>query len=89
MARSPYCGDKPVVSKLGMTGELTITGEVLPIGGLKEKIIAARRASLKRIIIPTQNRKDYIELPDHLRENLEVFYAKSYMDVFKYAFSGP
>jgi ATP-dependent Lon protease len=78
--------DKPVVSKLGMTGELTITGEVLPIGGLKEKIIAARRAGLTRIIIPIQNKKDYVELPDHLKENLEVFYAKTYPDVFKHAF---
>ncbi len=77
---------KPVISKLGMTGELTITGEVLPIGGLKEKIIAARRAGLKRIVIPTQNKKDFIELPDHLKENLEVHYAKTFPDVFKFAF---
>ena len=79
---------KPVVSKLGMTGVLTLTGEVLPIGGLKEKIIAARRAGLKQIVIPTQNKKDYIELPEHLKENLEVFYAKTFQDVFKVSFSG-
>ncbi len=78
---------KPVVTKLGMTGELTLTGEVLPIGGLKEKIIAARRAGLKRIVIPTQNKKDYVELPEHLKENLEVFYAKTFQDVFKVAFA--
>jgi ATP-dependent Lon protease len=80
---------KPVVSKLGMTGELTLTGEVLPIGGLKEKIIAARRAGLKRIVIPTQNKKDYIELPEHLKENLEVYYAKTFQDVYKVAFAKP
>jgi len=79
--------NKVVVLKLGMTGELTLTGEVLPIGGLKEKIIAARRAGLKRIVIPTQNKKDYVELPEHLKENLEVFYAKTYQDVFNVAFS--
>ncbi len=78
--------EKPVVSKLGMTGELTLTGEVLPIGGLKEKIIASRRAGLKRIVIPAQNKKDYLELPDHLKENLDVFYAKNYRDVFNVAF---
>ncbi len=78
--------NQAVVPKLGMTGELTLTGEVLPIGGLKEKIIAARRAGLKQIIIPIQNKRDYVELPDHLKENLEVFYAKTYQDVFKVAF---
>ncbi len=77
---------KPVVCKLGMTGELSLTGDVLPIGGLKEKIIASRRAGLKRIIIPTQNKKDYLELPDHLKENIEIFYAKRYEDVFQLAF---
>jgi ATP-dependent Lon protease len=78
--------DKPVITKLGMTGELTLTGEVLPIGGLKEKIIAARRAGLKQIIIPIQNKKDFVELPEHLKDNLEVFYAKTFQDVFKVAF---
>jgi ATP-dependent Lon protease len=77
---------KPVIPRLGMTGELTLSGEVLPIGGLKEKIIAARRAGLRKIIIPTQNRKDYLELADHLKEKIEVFFAKRYQDVFKYAF---
>jgi ATP-dependent Lon protease len=78
--------NKPVIPKLGMTGELTLIGEVLPIGGLKEKIIAARRSGLKQIIVPEQNRKDYVELPDHLKEKIEVFFAKTYDDVFKIAF---
>jgi len=77
---------KPVIPRLGMTGELTLTGEVLPIGGLKEKIIAARRAGLRKLVIPTQNRKDYLELADHLKEKIEVFFAKRYTDVFKIAF---
>ncbi|MBT5018795.1 MAG: endopeptidase La, partial [Planctomicrobium sp.] len=81
--------DKPVVPRLGMTGELTLTGEVLPIGGLKEKIIAARRAGLTKIVIPAQNKKDYLELPDHLKEKIQVFYAKKYQDVFKIAFDNP
>ncbi len=81
--------DKAVVPRLGMTGELTLTGEVLPIGGLKEKIIAARRAGLTKIVIPAQNRKDYLELPEHLKEKIQVFYAKKYQDVFKIAFDSP
>ena len=78
--------DKPVLPKLGMTGELSLTGDVLPIGGLQEKIIAARRSGLKTLIIPEQNRKDYIELPDHLKDKIEIFYAKTYEDVFAVAF---
>ena len=78
---------RPVSLKVGMTGELTLTGEVLPIGGLKEKIIAARRVGLKTIIIPHGNKKDYNELPDHLKEKLTIHFAKTYDDVFKVAFS--
>ena len=50
--------------------------------------IAARRAGLKKIVIPSQNKKDYLELADHLKEKIEVFFAKSYDDVFKIAFEG-
>jgi len=78
--------EKPVIPHLGMTGELTLVGEVLPIGGLKEKIIAARRVGLKKIIVPFQNKKDYDELPDHLKEKLEITFAKTYQDVFRVAF---
>jgi len=77
---------KPVRKKLGMTGELTLTGRVLPIGGLKEKTIAARRAGLKVLIFPEGNRKDFAELPDYLKEGLEVHFAKEYKDVYKVAF---
>ncbi|QWV92523.1 endopeptidase La [Geomonas oryzisoli] len=77
---------KPVRKKLGMTGELTLTGRVLPIGGVKEKTIAARRAGLKVLIFPEANRKDFQELPDYLKEGLEVHFAKEYKDVYKVAF---
>ena len=76
----------PVQNKLGMTGELTLTGQVLPIGGLKEKTIAARRSGLKTLIFPEGNRKDFEELPDHLKEGLEVHFAKTYRDVYNVAF---
>ncbi|OGG97128.1 MAG: endopeptidase La [Candidatus Lambdaproteobacteria bacterium RIFOXYD2_FULL_50_16] len=79
--------NQPVIPKLGMTGELTLVGEVLPIGGLKEKVIASRRSGLKEIIIPWANKKDFIELPEHLKEGLTIHYAKHYDDVFKVAFA--
>ncbi|ABA87850.1 DNA-binding ATP-dependent protease La [Syntrophotalea carbinolica DSM 2380] len=77
---------KPVIKKLGMTGELTLTGKVLPIGGVKEKIIAVKRIGLTTVILPEANRKDFEELPDHLRENLSVHFAGDYRDVYQVAF---
>jgi len=79
--------DLPLVPKLGMTGELTLIGEVLPIGGLREKMIASRRSGLQTIVVPAANKKDYLELPDHLKEDLTVHFASSYDDVFKIAFN--
>ncbi|MDA3904062.1 MAG: endopeptidase La [Desulfuromusa sp.] len=79
--------DKPVRRKLGMTGELSLTGSVLPIGGVKEKTIAARRAGLTSLIFPQENKKDYEDLADYLREGIEVHFVKNYPDVFKIAFS--
>ncbi len=76
----------PVRKKLGMTGELTLTGQVLPIGGVKEKTIAARRSGLNVLIFPESNRKDFEDLPEHLREGLEVHFAKNYADVYNIAF---
>ncbi len=77
---------RPVRKKLGMTGELTLTGRVLPIGGLKEKTIAARRAGLKVLIFPQENEKDFKEIPDYLKEGLEVHFAREYEDVYRVAF---
>jgi ATP-dependent Lon protease len=77
---------KPVRKKLGMTGELSLTGSVLPIGGVKEKTIAARRAGLKTLIFPSENKKDYDDLADYLREGITVHFVKDYTEVFKLAF---
>jgi ATP-dependent Lon protease len=60
-----------VRSDTAMTGEITLTGLVLPVGGIKEKMLAARRAGLKRIVLPLANRKDLVELPDKVREEIE------------------
>jgi len=78
--------NRPVRKRLAMTGELTLTGQVLPIGGVKEKVIAARRAGCKHLIFPAANRKDFDELPGYLRKGFEVHYAGSYEEVYKHAF---
>jgi ATP-dependent Lon protease len=79
--------DRPVSKKMAMTGELTLTGRVLPIGGVKEKVIAARRVGLETLIFPKENKKDVDELPEYLREGLKFRFAGEYSDVLKWAFS--
>ncbi len=78
--------NKPVRRRLAMTGELTLTGQVLPIGGVKEKVIAARRVGCKFLIFPEGNRKDFDELPDYLKKGFTVYFAARYDDVFEFAF---
>ncbi len=77
---------KVVKKKLGMTGELTLTGRVLPIGGLKEKTIASRRSGLKILVFPEDNRKDFDDLPDYLKEGLEVHFVRTFDDVYRIVF---
>ncbi len=66
----------PVRADVAMTGEITLRGEVLPIGGLKEKLLAALRGGIKKVIIPQQNVKDLVEIPDNVKNNLEVIPVK-------------
>jgi ATP-dependent Lon protease len=74
-ALSSLVSAKPVRPDVAMTGEITLTGQVLPIGGLKEKSLAAQRAGIKRIIVPERNRGDVEEIPDHEREGLEFVFV--------------
>ncbi|MFC4258418.1 endopeptidase La [Marinobacter lacisalsi] len=74
------------VQNIAMTGELTLTGQVLPVGGIREKVIAARRQKLGTLILPEANRGDYEELPEYLREGLTVHFAKHYNDVYQVCF---
>jgi ATP-dependent Lon protease len=76
----------PVRADLGMTGELTLTGKVLPIGGVKEKFIAARRSGAKVLIFPKENQRDYDELPSYLKEGMEVHFVRHFEDVYRVAF---
>ncbi|MGH3264143.1 MAG: S16 family serine protease, partial [Trebonia sp.] len=80
--------DEPVAADVGMTGEITLTGQVLPIGGLREKSLAAQRAGLKRVIFPRENQPDLEELPAETRAALEFVPADTIEDVFRAAFAG-
>lgn len=77
---------KPVDRELAMTGEVTLRGRALEIGGLKEKVIAAHRAGIKKIIIPAENKKNMIEIPSKVRKDLEFHYANNMDDVIKIVF---
>ena len=73
---------------VAMTGELTLTGQVLAIGGVREKVIAARRQKIHELILPEANRGDFEELPDYLRQGLTVHFASHYADVARVLFPG-
>ncbi|KAG4983363.1 hypothetical protein AAZX31_10G138400 [Glycine max] len=77
---------KPVKKDLAMTGEVTLTGKILPIGGVKEKTIAARRSEVKTIIFPSANRRDFDELAPNVKEGLDVHFVDDYMQIFNLAF---
>jgi len=79
--------DKPTRADLAMTGELSLTGRVLPIGGVKEKTIAAQRAGIRHIVFPKANKRDYDELPDNLREGITAHFAERYEEVYEIAFA--
>ena len=81
---SVFTGRK-VSHKVAMTGEITLTGKVLPIGGLKVKILAALRAGIHTIIMPERNRKDLIDVPPHIRRQFTAVFARSIDDVLKVA----
>ena len=76
---------KLVRSDLAMTGEVTLRGRVLPIGGLKEKILAARMAGIKEVLVPAQNKKDIEEISDEIKEGLSITYVKNMKEVLKHA----
>ena len=80
--------DEPVADDVGMTGEITLTGQVLPIGGIREKSLAAQRAGLKRVIFPRENETDLADLPPETREALTFIPADTIEDVFAAAFDG-
>ena len=79
----------PVNKNVAMTGEITLRGLVLPIGGLKEKLLAAHRAGIKKVLIPEENKKDLIEVPKTILESMEIITVKNVDEVLKVALTKP
>jgi ATP-dependent Lon protease len=80
---------KPVNANVAMTGEITLRGEVLPIGGLKEKLLAAHRAGIKIVLIPQENEKDLIEIPKHIKRRLKFIPVQNMDEVLQVALVNP
>jgi len=78
-----------VTEAIAMTGELTLTGQVLPVGGIREKIIAARRIKIYNVILPEANKKDFDELPDYVREGVTVHFVREYAEVVSILWQTP
>jgi len=79
---------RPVRHDVAMTGEITLRGLVLPIGGVKEKVLAARRAGIHTVILPARNRKDLVDIPEEIRGELEFKFARTVKDVLDLAIDG-
>ena len=75
----------PVNREIAMTGEVTVTGQVLPIGGLKEKLLSAHRAGVKKVLIPKENEKDLVDIPQKVREDIEIVPVETADEVLKIA----
>jgi ATP-dependent Lon protease len=81
---SLYTGT-PVRNDVAMTGEITLTGLVLPVGGIKEKVLAARRAGVRTVILPKENQKDLRDLPEHVRREMQFVFAERMSEVLEAA----
>ena len=79
--------DQPIRKDLAMTGELSLRGKVLPVGGIKEKVIAAKRSGVRTVILPADNRKDWDDLTDLIKAEVDIHFAENYDEVYKIAFS--
>lgn len=77
---------KQIKKNVAMTGEVTLTGQVLPVGGIREKVIAAKRSGVEHVILPDGNKKDWDELPDHVSANITAHFAAHYDDVYRVCF---
>ncbi|HZB44097.1 MAG TPA: S16 family serine protease, partial [Pyrinomonadaceae bacterium] len=80
---------RPVRKDVAMTGEITLRGNVLPVGGVKEKVLAARRARVSKIILPAQNRRDMDEVPKELLGEIQFVFAEHVREVFEHALKEP
>ena len=78
--------DRPIRNDLGMTGELTLTGKILPIGGVKEKTMAAVREGLTTLIFPAANKSDVERLPENIKGDVKFHFVETYDEVFRIAY---
>jgi ATP-dependent Lon protease len=81
------CTGRPVRRDLAMTGEITLRGDVLPVGGIKEKVLAAHRGGIRKIMLPKQNAKDLTEIPQELRRHLKFILVDKMTEVLRHALS--
>ncbi|MDG1995420.1 MAG: endopeptidase La, partial [Emcibacteraceae bacterium] len=79
----------PVRHDVAMTGEISLRGKVMPIGGLKEKLLAAHRSGIKKVLIPVENEKDLVEIPDNVKKGLEIVPVTTVDQVIEHALAGP
>lgn len=77
---------KPIIKDVGMTGEISLNGKVLPIGGVKEKVMAGSREGVTTLIFPRANERDIEKLPDYIKEGITFHFVEDYMDVFDVVF---
>jgi len=80
--------NRPVNKSIAMTGEITLRGRVLPIGGVKEKVLAANRAGIKTVLLPKRNKKDMNKIPKKVKKDLDIILVESMDEVIKYALHG-
>ena len=78
--------EKPVRGDVAMTGEVTLTGRVLPVGGIREKVLAARRAGIHHVLLPIQNQKDLVDLPKEVKADMSFDFVESIDDVISQLF---
>ena len=78
--------NRPLTPRVAMTGELSLTGKVLPIGGVKEKTLAARRSGADTVILPFANKRDFDDLPQYVKDCVKVHFVKEYSEVFDIVF---
>ena len=78
--------DRPIKPRVSMTGEITLRGEVLPIGGVKEKALAAHRAGIRTLVLPRKNEKDLVDIPDEVREDLRIILVETVDQVWQAVF---
>ncbi len=76
---------RPVKPEVGMTGEITLRGQVMPVGGIKEKVLAAHRSGITRVILPLRNEPDLDDLPEEVREKIEFIFAENVDEVIENA----